>query len=83
MVQVKKMLLGQIQVSESFLLLSKHRRQKLVTESCNTKGLFGSEDMIQGIRISLTSWLGIANFSVWLEGFGVVGDSQYFVWFEG
>jgi hypothetical protein len=28
-----------------------------------------------GMRISLTSWLGIANFYVWLEEFGVVGDS--------
>jgi hypothetical protein len=48
-----------------------------------TKGLFGSEDMIQGMGISLTTWLGIANFSVWLEGFDVVGDSQCFVWLDG
>jgi hypothetical protein len=47
------------------------------------KGAFGSEGMIQGMGISLTRWLGIANFSVWLRGFDVVGDSQFFVWLEG
>jgi hypothetical protein len=35
--------------------------------------------LVQGMRISLTKWLGIANFSVWLRGFDVVRDSQFFV----
>jgi hypothetical protein len=38
--------------------------------------------MIQGMRISLATWLGIANFSVWLRLFNVVRDNQYFVWLE-
>jgi hypothetical protein len=47
-------------------------------------GLFGSEDVIQRMRISLTRWwLGIANFSVWLEKINVVGDSQCYVCFVG
>jgi hypothetical protein len=41
------------------------------------KGAFGSEDMIQGMRISLTRWLGIANFSVWLRGFDVVRIANF------
>jgi hypothetical protein len=38
--------------------------------------------MIQAMRISLTRWLGIANFHIWLGGFDVVGESQCFVWLE-
>jgi hypothetical protein len=51
--------------------------------STYTRGLFGLEGMIQGMGISLTRWLGIAKFSVWLVGFDVVGDSQCLVWLEG
>jgi hypothetical protein len=41
----------------------------------------GCDSEFQRMRISLTIWLGIANFSVWLDKTDVVGDNQCFVCF--
>jgi hypothetical protein len=72
-----------VRILEDRFLIGKSSYGAIWNKGKGILGLFGLEGMIQGMGISLTRWLGIAKFSVWLVGFDVAGDSQCLVWLEG